>query len=315
MKRRQFIRNSGTVISGVLGASVLAPHGTSAAQEYPKRPLGNTGESLSIIGFGGIVVRDSEQAHANRVVAESVEMGINYFDVAPSYGNAEEKLGPALEPHRDKVFLACKTGRRDAKGAEEELQASLKKLRTDRFDLYQLHALSKMEDLEQVFALGGAMELFEKAKEKGLVRFLGFSAHSAEVAVAAMERFDFDTILFPFNYVTWHEGGFGPQVLEKAKSKNVARLALKAMAMTTRKPGQPRDAYKKCWYVPVTDEKTSELAVRFTLSLDITSAVPPGEEVLYRRALAIARDAKPLTESEAVEIAGLAEGVEPIFRA
>ncbi|HXK93741.1 MAG TPA: aldo/keto reductase, partial [bacterium] len=112
----------------------------------PRRGYGSS-EPLSIIGFGGIVVMNAEPAHAARVVARAVDRGVNYFDVAPTYGDAQDKLGPALEPYRDRVFLACKTTRRDKAGAEEELNDSLKKLRTDHFDLYQLHALSTMEDL------------------------------------------------------------------------------------------------------------------------------------------------------------------------
>nr|MBC8191083.1 aldo/keto reductase [FCB group bacterium] len=118
-----------------------------------KRKLGKTDEYLSIVGFGGIVLTDEEPENAKQIVATAVEeRGINYFDVAPSYGNAEERLGPALEPYRDSVFLACKTGKRDAKGAEEELHQSLKYLRTDHFDLYQFHGVSSMEDVEKIMA-------------------------------------------------------------------------------------------------------------------------------------------------------------------
>lgn len=112
---------------------------------------------LSIIGFGGIVVKDAEQQHANRVVAEAFEKGVNYFDVSPTYGDAELKLGPALEPYRKKVFLACKTGQRRREGASEELNESLKRLRTDYFDLYQLHSITDVKnDVDAVFAKGDA---------------------------------------------------------------------------------------------------------------------------------------------------------------
>ena len=106
------------------------------------RPYGSTGIELSAVGFGGIVVMDETPADADRYVAEAIDRGVNYFDVAPSYGNAEERLGPALEPFRNRVFLACKTGKRDAAAARASLQESLKKLRTDRFDLFQLHAVT-----------------------------------------------------------------------------------------------------------------------------------------------------------------------------
>ena len=143
-----------------------------------KRGLGKTGESLSMVGFGGVVVMNEEPSFASRVVAQAVERGINYFDVAPTYGNAEERLGPALEPYRKDVFLACKTEKRTAEEASEALHRSLELLRTDHLDLYQLHAVTKMEEVEQILGPGGALETFVKAREQGLVRYLGFSAHS-----------------------------------------------------------------------------------------------------------------------------------------
>ncbi|MCZ6678450.1 MAG: aldo/keto reductase, partial [Candidatus Poribacteria bacterium] len=162
-----------------------------------KRTLGNTGEQLSIIGCGGIVVTDTEQSKADRTVREAFDRGINYFDVAPAYGNAEDRLGPALVGLRDQIFLACKTGERTKSGAARQLRQSLRKLKTDHFDLYQLHAMTTSEDLETAMGDGGAIEAFIEAREQGLVRYLGFSAHSVETALALIDRFDFDTILFP----------------------------------------------------------------------------------------------------------------------
>ncbi len=107
-----------------------------------KRSLGKTGEKLSMIGFGGIMVDKATTEESAIWVKEAIDNGINYFDVAPSYGNAEEMLGPALEPYRKDVFLACKTGERKKEGARKELEQSLKYLRTDHFDLYQLHAVT-----------------------------------------------------------------------------------------------------------------------------------------------------------------------------
>lgn len=279
-----------------------------------RRPLGKTGESLSIIGFGGIVVMNVEPAEAGRYVTEAVERGVNYFDVAPSYGNAEERLGPALKPYRDSVFLACKTGKRDAAGAEAELQQSLQRLQTDHFDLYQLHALGSLEDVDRVFAPGGAMETFQRARDHGQVRFLGFSAHSAEAAVAALERFNFDSVLFPFNYVTYQKEGFGPQVMAAAERHGAGRLALKGMARTAWPQGADKGPWSKCWYEPITDPQEADLALRFTLSLPLTAAVPPGHVELFRTALDIGERFTPLTEEEHGEVQKLADPLEPLFR-
>ncbi|MBV9864874.1 MAG: aldo/keto reductase [Abitibacteriaceae bacterium] len=278
-----------------------------------QRQLGKTGLNVSIIAFGGIVVTDAEPADASRSVAEAVDRGVNYFDVAPSYGDAEIKLGPALEPYRNQVHLACKTGKRDKAGAAAELRQSLKHLRTDHFDVYQLHALSKMEELEQVLGPDGALEAFLEARDAGLIRHIGFSAHSSEVAVEAIKRFDFDTVLFPINYVLYHEANFGPAVVEAAQQKNMGRLALKAMARTHWAQGEEKTA-KKCWYKPIEDPHEAALALRFTLSEPIAIAIPPGEAKFFRMALDIAEKFEPLTDAERRELEQSAGGVEPIFK-
>lgn len=256
---------------------------------------------------------NAEPSDASRIVAEAVDRGVNYFDVAPSYGNAEERLGPALEPYRDKVFLACKTGKRGRDEAEAELNQSLARLRTDHFDLYQLHGLTTHEELEQAFGPAGAMETLVAAREQGRVRYLGFSAHSVEVALAALDRFAFDSVLFPINWVNFFQANFGPQVVAKAQERGAARLALKAMARTRWPDGTSEHPFAKCWYEPVTDPHESALALRFTLSQPITAAVPPGEESLFRRALDVAEQFTPLSDAELAELKRRAEGLAPLF--
>jgi len=146
----------------------------------------------------------------------SVERGVNYFDVAPSYGNAQEKLGPALEPYRKNCFLACKTAKRQRAAAEAEFKRSFELLRTDWFDLYQLHSISDVaKDVDAVFVSGGVMDMLIDAKKSGRVRHLGFSAHSIEAAVAALDRYEFDSVLFPVNFATYYEGNFGPQIMPR----------------------------------------------------------------------------------------------------
>lgn len=278
-----------------------------------KRSLGKTGESLSIVGFGGIAVRDEEPAAASALVARAIEeRGINYFDVAPSYGNAEERLGPALEPYRDGVFLACKTGKRTADEAEQELNRSLETLRTDHFDLYQLHAVKTLDEVETIMGPGGALETFVRAREQGKVRFLGFSAHSEEAALALMNRYDFDTILFPFNWVAWTQRSFGPRVLEKAQQKGMGVLALKTLAKRRWKEGEQR-RWSKTWYSPVDTFEEATLAFRFTLSKPITAGVSPGHEELLWWMCDAAEQFQPLSEEQAAEIVRRSQGLEAIF--
>jgi len=300
-----------------VAATAAAPLARSSAP-LPKRVY-KDGVQLSIIGFGGIVVMGYEQKEANRLVAAAWDRGVNYFDVAPSYGDgeAEIKLGPALEPYRKKAFLACKTTRRDAAGAQQEFEQSLRRLRTDYFDLYQFHAVSSMEDVEKILAPGGAGEFFLKMKKEGKARFLGFSAHHAGAALALMEKFPVDSILFPVNFVCWHEGHFGPQMLEKAREKKIARLALKGLAHTTWPKDLPREQrkYGKCWYEPLDEPEKARLALRWTLSQEITAAIPPGEASLFEPALSIGASFEPLSRAEAEQVAMMARNKEPIFRA
>jgi len=314
MRRREFLK---VTAAGIAGSAIGgAAAGGAEGKGLPRRDLGKTGEKLSIIGLGGIVVCKVDQEKANGVVADAIARGVNYFDVAPSYfdGEAEEKLGRALEGKRDKIFLACKTTRRDRAGAAEELERSLRRLRTDHVDLYQLHALTKTgEDVERALGPGGAIEAFAEAKKGGKARFLGFSAHSVEAALLAMERFPFDTILFPFNWVCWSRGDFGPQVLDAARKKGIGRLALKAMARSPWTDEAKRKDYGKCWYEPVTDEGEASLALRFALSQDITAAIPPGDERLFALALKIAEGFRPLSDEEKKTLLARAEGVKPIF--
>jgi aryl-alcohol dehydrogenase-like predicted oxidoreductase len=257
-----------------------------------------------------------EQKDAGSEVAASIDRGVNYFDVAPSYGDgeAEQKLGPALQPYRKNVFLACKTQRRDAAGAREELERSLKRLYTDHFDLYQFHAVTSMDDVERILAPGGAAETFVKARQEGKVRYLGFSAHNAEAAIALMDRMKLDSVLFPVNYVLFAQGNFGPQILAKAKEKGMARMALKAMAQAPWKKGEKR-THPKCWYRPITDPELAARAMRFTLSQEITAAVPPGDERCYRMALDIAAGFKPMSKAEQQALLATSKGIEPLFRA
>jgi len=291
------------------------PHFLSCAPEgMPKRDLGRTGEKLSILGFGGILVMDEEQDVANEMVARSFDHGINYFDVAPSYGNAEERLGPALVPYRSRSFLACKTMMRRAGEARKELEHSLKTMQTDHFDLYQLHALTTEEDIATAFGPGGAMEIFFKAREEGKVRFLGFSAHSENAALAAMAHFPFDTILFPVNFVNWFAGQFGPRVLPVAREKKMGILALKGLAHRAIKEGES-SRYRKVWYHPIAaeEDETARLALNWTYGQGVTAAIPPGDPALWDRAFRIAANMQPLDADELHRLEELARGVEPVF--
>ena len=278
-----------------------------------KRRLGDTGEELSVVGFGGIVVKDEDPAFARNVVATAVEeRGINYFDVAPNYGNAQERLGPALEPYRDRCFLACKTAMRTAAEAERQLHESLELLRTDYLDLYQFHSVKTEDDVATLLGPGGALETSVKARERGLIRYIGFSAHTEYAAHALMDAFAFDTILFPINWVAWNASGFGASVVETAQKKGMGILALKALAKRNWREGERPDN-AKTWYRPVESFEEAQLGLRFTLSQPVTAAVSPGQADLLWWACDAADRFTPLSSGEEREIANRARGLDAIF--
>ena len=313
MKRREFLKQAAVTAATAAAANQLHAAKTSK-NPIARRTLGKTGEKLSMIGFGGIVVMDEGTDAAANIVAEAVDRGINYFDVAPSYGNAQERLGPALAPYRKNVFLACKTEGRTKDESRKQLEESLRLLKTDHLDLYQFHALTKMKELDQVLGPGGAMETMEAAKKEGKIRYIGFSVHSQETALAAMERYNFDTILFPVNWVLFTQAEFGPKILKKAQEKQMGILALKAMAKTVWPADQKKNHPEpKCWYQPSRYPDEASLGLRWTLSHPITAAIPPGDEKYFRLAMDVAQNYQPLEAQEEQALLSGAPGVEPIF--
>lgn len=254
------------------------------------RKFGNTGFEISAVTYGGIVSASEYDGHtydpdgqasSDRQVAWAIEQGVNYFDVAPTYGNAQRMLGNSLIPYRKDVYLACKTEKRLRAAAEPEMEESLRLLHTDHFDVYQMHALSTMEDLEQAFGPGGVMELMRDMKEKGITRKLGITAHSEAVALKALALYDFDTVLFPFN---WHMSmvhGMGDTLVKTAKEKGVGVLCMKSMIDRAWDSQEERyvSKYPKSWCRPFDTEEEADLltaAVKYALSLGVDTIVPPG---------------------------------------
>ncbi len=301
MNRREFLKNAATTATLLtcFPATLEGIDREAVPGKIERRSLGKTGERLSMLGFGSFALNGSTAEDAARWVREAIDAGVNYFDVAPSYGSAEARLGPALEPYRKDVFLACKTTQRRRAQAAAELDHSLKTLRTDHVDLYQLHAVTTLSDVDTIFSEDGALKAFEAARKAGKTRFIGFSAHSVEAALALLERYDFDTILFPVNYATWTAGNFGPQVLAKAQEKKMGILALKAMAKGPWPKDADRKAFPNCWYQPMSDPDEALLGLRFTLSHPVTAAVSPADPKCLHLALQLAPKFTPLQPHEA----------------
>ena len=197
------------------------------------------------------------------------------------------------------------------------MDESLTLLKTDYFDLYQLHGITDVEtDVEAAFAPGGAWKPILEAKEAGVIKYLGFSAHTVEACTAALDHYPFDSILFPVNFTSFYEGGFGPEALAQAKARGAKVLALKSMARQKWREGHPkREQYAKCWYEPVDDPDMAWRAMRFTLSQDVVALLPPGEEPLWRMAMEqVQRGLDPLSAGELLDLKNRASDLDPIFR-
>lgn len=262
------------------------------------RSLGRTGIDISAVAYGGIVsagIYDGshypalDQASSDRFVAYAIERGVNYFDVAPSYGNAQLQLGNSLRPYRPQVHLACKTVLRDRTGAEQELKESLAQLHTDHFDVYQLHAIASMEDVKAAFSPGGVMELMRDAREKGIAAHIGFTAHDEDAALKMIDLYDFDTVLFPFNWFMHMAHGMGARLLKAAKARNMGVLCMKAFIERRWESAAERaaSAFPKSWCKPidVADEAFGMAAMRYALALGVDTLVPPGNFESFRFAV------------------------------
>jgi len=230
MRRRTFISTS-----AIAGLSLPAARAAKvSAGEIPKRLFGKTGEKLTIIGQAGGRFPLCSFEEAKAVTLRAYELGINYFDCARIYwdGKSEEVYGDVLSPFRKQIFLTTKSPQRSRKGAEEDLAKSLRALKTDYLDLWQIHQVSTMEEVNQIFAPGGAIEAFEAAKKAGKCRFIGFTGHhDPEVHMAMLKHYDkYDTILMPLNPADHSYLSFEKLVLPVAVERGMGIQGMKSTA-------------------------------------------------------------------------------------
>ena len=244
------------------------------------RAFGRTGFDISGVAYGGIVSMSDGQDASDRYVSWAIDRGVNYFDVAPSYGDAEEKLGNSLKPYRKDIHLACKTAERLMADAEKELEKSRKLLHTDYFDVYQLHAISSMQDVETAFGPAGVMEFVSKLKQRGIAKNVGITAHNEDAALKCLELYDFDTVLFPFNWFMNMEHGMGSRLVKAAKARNMGVLCMKAFIERKWDSKEERDnsCFPKSWCKPIDTEDVSfgVAAMKYALSLGVDTLIPPG---------------------------------------
>jgi aryl-alcohol dehydrogenase-like predicted oxidoreductase len=279
------------------------------------RPLGRTGHRSSVLAFGGAAFwRDTDDARAAVALHDALARGVNHVDVAPSYGEAERLLGPAIARHRDRVFLACKTMERRARPAREELHRSLDRLRTDRVDLYQCHAVADTFDLERLLAPGGALEAIVEARDAGLVRFIGITGHHCAVLQAALARFPFDTVMFPLNPIQAADPrpatDYRP-LLAATIARGVGAIGIKAIA---RGPWATRaEQTYTTWYRPVDDPAEMERRLRFALTHLVATTVLPSDTRLWPPLFATVERFEPLGDDEIEAMIRDARGAAPLY--
>ncbi|MEZ5862565.1 MAG: aldo/keto reductase [Geminicoccaceae bacterium] len=234
-----------------------------------RRPFGRTGHMSSAVIFGAAALGKVDQGTADEVLDLLLEHGVNHIDVAASYGDAELRIGPWMDRHRDDFFLATKTGEREYAAARDEIHRSLERLRTDRIDLIQLHALFHPDQWEKALSPGGALDAAIEAREAGLVRFIGVTGHGWTVAAMhrrSLERFPFDSVLMPWGWQCAKHPTYAPDfeaTLALCQERGVAVQTIKAIARGPWAAGATRD--HPTWYQPLEDEADITQAVQWVL--------------------------------------------------
>jgi aryl-alcohol dehydrogenase-like predicted oxidoreductase len=280
------------------------------------RTFGRTGHLSTLAIFGTAAFWEISQKEADRVMEQVIAAGVNHIDVAPSYGQAEQRIGPWMKRERRHFFLGCKTQERARKGAWQELQHSLKKLHSENLDLYQLHNVSSFEDLEAVTAPGGALEALVEAREKGLTRFLGITGHGVQapqIMLEALRRFDFDSILFPLNFVQASNPEYYQHTLEllrQCRSKNVGVMVIKSIA---RGPWGEKQKTANTWYEPFREYTEISRAVNFVLSHEVTGICTAGDIHVLPLVLRACEEFTPLSVQEQVGLIEAGRVYQPLF--
>ena len=278
-----------------------------------KRRSGKTGHMSSVLALGGAAFWQVSQAEADAAIELATEHGVNHIDVSPTYGQAEIRLGPWLEKHHKEVFLACKTRERGKSGAWEGIKRSLETLRVDYFDLFQFHGVDDLETLYTILGPEGALEAVLEAKEQGLVRHIGITGHRPFVYLEALNRFDFDTVLFPLNRVlAAHANDFNDFsiFLKVARQKDVGTIAIKAVA---KRPWERPMHMYRTWYEPFGEQTEIDKSLWYTLSQDITTAAMPGDLSLWPLVIDAAERFKSLEAQEQAEAVSQAKQYRPLF--
>jgi aryl-alcohol dehydrogenase-like predicted oxidoreductase len=298
-----------------------------------RRRLGRTGHLSSVVIFGAAAVGMVDEATATAALDRALAAGVNQIDVAPTYGEAELRVGPWLAHHRHEIFLGCKTRQRTDNGAAKELRRSLERLRTDHVDLYQLHAVTDMETLEETLARGGALEAILEARDEGLLRYIGITGHGHQapaVFAEALRRFPFDTVMFPLNSVLYanqtyrrdaqallalcQEKDVGVQIIKSAARQPWPGAVVRQRVMRMPAPEDRARHPYTTWYEPHDQQEAIDQAVWFVLSQPgVTAIASSGDVRILARILESAGRGRRLSDAEQETIVAAADPAHTVF--
>jgi aryl-alcohol dehydrogenase-like predicted oxidoreductase len=283
-----------------------------------QRRLGRLGHMSSVLVYGAAGLAAVDQATADRSVQLALDAGINHFDVAASYGEAELRLGPWMARLRDRVFLATKAERRDRDGAWAQINQSLERLQTDHVDLIQIHAVGDLADLDRVTGPGGSLEAAARARDEGLAGAIGITGHGHQAPAThreALRRFEFDTVLTPLNYVLSHDLAYRSDhegLVADVQSRDVALMVIKAVS---RRNWPPAAEHRfATWYEPFDDQEQITAAVVWTLShQEVTAIATPGDVRLLPLVIEAEKRVGQTSIGEAEEVLSRATGYSSPF--
>ncbi len=282
----------------------------------PKKAFGRTGHMSTRTLFGAAAFSSVTQDEADRTMELLLASGVNHIDAAASYGDAELRIGPWMQEHRKDFFLATKTGQRTYDGAKREFERSLQRLRVSEVDLIQLHYLVGEEEWEVAMGPGGALEYLLEARDQGLVKYIGVTGH--DVAIAGMhrkslERFDFDSVLLPYNYPMMqnetYRAGF-EEVVRLCKARNTAVQTIKGI---TRRPYVGEQRSHATWYEPLTDQDSIDKAVHWVLGNEDVFLNTVGDINVLPMVLDAARRYEARTPEPVMRAMVEEGGMEPLF--
>jgi aryl-alcohol dehydrogenase-like predicted oxidoreductase len=281
-----------------------------------KRDFGRTGHKSSVAIFGAAAFWELTQAEADRAMEQVIAYEVNHIDVAPSYGQAEERLSPWLRRERQRFFVGCKTMERSRDGAMEEMHRSLKRLQTDTFDLYQIHAITSMAELDEATSKGGALEAIIDARQAGLTRFIGITGHGVDsplVFIEALRRFDFDSVLFPLNFIQYADPTYrenATKLLALCQERQIGVMIIKSI---TRGPWGSQPETHTTWYQPFSEREQIQQAVNFVLSQPVTGLCTVGDTSLLPVVLQACEEFRPMNQDEQELLIHSASQFEPLF--